>query len=93
MRTHMVVPESELAQRQDKVISTDDLCGPDLGLQRAEQALDASVLPWAADLGGPVVHAEQEQGEPEAESGEDPFVVGPYEPWPSVKAEGSHESR
>jgi hypothetical protein len=42
MWTHMVVPESELPQRQDKVISALDLRGPELGLQRAEQALDAS---------------------------------------------------
>ena len=93
MRTHVVVPEAELAQRQDELISASDFRGFELAFQGSEETLDASVLPWAADFGGPVAHTEQEQSEPKTESGEDPFVVGAYEPWPPVMAEGSHENR
>jgi len=54
VRTHVVVSESELAQRQDRLSSAFDFCSPEFGFQRTEKVLDAAVLPRTANLGGPV---------------------------------------
>ena len=57
MRAHRVVPETELRQRQVQVSVVGDGVGAQRRLERAEQALDATVLSRAGEFGEAQPHA------------------------------------
>ena len=57
MGTHRVVPEAELRQRQVQVPGVGDGVVAQRCLERAEQALDAAVLPGTGEFGKAQPHA------------------------------------
>ena len=62
-----------------------------LAFQRAEEALDASVLPWAVPVGALRGYAEQAQTETEQTRGEYRLVVGANEAGLAVALDGGEQ--
>jgi len=88
MRPDVVVEEAELAKRAVERIQRVDSELVELALERAEEALDAPILPRAARIGS--LMADTEKGECEAErpGSEDGFIVGSHGAGLAVASDG-----
>ena len=75
MRPNLVVPESEFPQRHIQRIQRHHLQSIELIFKRAEEALDAAVLPRATRIAALLADAEQEQRATKQTRREDRFIV------------------
>lgn len=78
VRAYMVVPDDELGQRGHEGLLIWHAPAVELLFQRAEEALDAAVLPRAMAFDGLVFDAELHEHEVEQRGVEDGFIVGAY---------------
>lgn len=88
VRPHEVVPEPEWHQRRVELVTIDDAPPIEPGLERAEEAFDATVLPGAVPFGGLMTDAEPGQREAEQPALEDRLVVGTDRPGFAVALDG-----
>lgn len=65
VRPHVVVPEPEWQQRRVELMAIGHAPAIEFGLERAEEAFDAAVLPGAVPFGGLMADAEPGQREDE----------------------------
>lgn len=84
MHTNVIVEARKLIQRVLQTRRGRQRQLPQQRLQRAEQALDAPVLPWAAGRAALVADTEELEHSTPQPTGEHALVVGAYRFWPSV---------